>query len=148
MVKPTCFFSLALLAACAPPPSAPPPSAPPPAAAAAPAALAEAAAPAAPAAPAVKRVARAKLVSDPKLVCMVNDQFMGRDQIPVVVEGRTYFGCCEMCKGRLATDAKFRTAKDPITGREVDKASAVIAQRPSGQVLYFESLETFQTYVD
>jgi hypothetical protein len=30
-------------------------------------------------------------VTDPSQVCMVNDQYMGRPQIPVVVEGRTRF---------------------------------------------------------
>ena len=35
-------------------------------------------------------------------VCMVNDQLFAKDQIPVEVEGKTYFGCCEMCKARLA----------------------------------------------
>ncbi len=79
---------------------------------------------------------------------MVNNQFMGRAQIPVVVEGKTYFGCCEMCQGRLERDATARLAKDPLSGKTVDKASAVIAKRADGQVLYFESaqnLERFQS---
>lgn len=88
------------------------------------------------------------LVSDTSQVCMVNNQFMGREQIPVEVDGKTYFGCCEMCKGRLARDPAARSAKDPLSGKLVDKASAVIAKRPSGEVLYFEStanLERFRT---
>jgi YHS domain-containing protein len=87
-------------------------------------------------------------VHDVSEVCMVNNQFMGRAQIPVVVEGKTYFGCCEMCKGRLAKDATARVAKDPVSGNAVDKSSAVIAKREDGQVLYFENaqnLERFQT---
>ena len=32
-------------------------------------------------------------VTDPSQVCMVNDQFMGRAQIPVSVGGKTYYGC-------------------------------------------------------
>jgi len=34
-------------------------------------------------------------------VCMVNDRVMGKPQIPVEVEGKTYYGCCEGCKSRL-----------------------------------------------
>lgn len=86
------------------------------------------------------------LVSEPSLVCMVNNQFMGREQIPVEVDGKTYFGCCEMCKGRLARDAAARTATDPVSGKVVDKASAVIARRPNGEVLYFESKDSFERY--
>ena len=81
-----------------------------------------------------------------KKVCMVNDQLFGRDQIPVQVEGRTYYGCCEMCKERLARDAAARTSVDPQTKKPVDKATAVIAARPDGSVLYFESEKTFVEY--
>lgn len=86
------------------------------------------------------------LVADSSQICMVNNQFMGREQIPVEVDGKTYFGCCEMCKGRLARDPSSRSAKDPVSGKLVDKASAVIAKRPSGEVIYFESKDTFERY--
>lgn len=79
-------------------------------------------------------------------VCMVNNTVFPRDQIPVEVDGKTYFGCCEMCKGRLAKDAATRTAVDPVSGKEVDKATAVIGAGPDGKVQYFESEETFAKY--
>jgi YHS domain-containing protein len=81
-----------------------------------------------------------------KKVCMVNNQFMDKDQIPVQVENKTYYGCCEMCKERLAKDAAARTAVDPVTGKTVDKATAVIAAQPDGKVLYFESEKTLAAY--
>ena len=81
-----------------------------------------------------------------KRVCMVNNTLFPKDQIPVAVEGRTYFGCCEMCKGRLAADPALRTAVDPISGKAVDKAKAVIGAKPDGKVLYFESDKTFTAY--
>jgi YHS domain-containing protein len=81
-----------------------------------------------------------------KKVCMVNNQVFEKDQIPVAVAGKTYYGCCEMCKERLAKDAAARTAVDPVTGKPVDKATAVIAAMPDGKVLYFESQETFEKY--
>ena len=65
----------------------------------------EAAAAAAPALPA--GMAR---VTDHSEVCMVNDMYMGRPQIPVQVEGRTYFGCCPDCKMKLENMPATRTA--------------------------------------
>lgn len=88
---------------------------------------------------------RAKLV-DPKVVCMVNDAVMGKAQIPVKFEDRTYYGCCEGCVERLKSDRSARYASDPVTGKEVDKAKAVILEGPSGEALYFESLDTAGRY--
>lgn len=81
-----------------------------------------------------------------KKVCMVNNAVFEKDQIPVQVSGKTYYGCCEMCKERLAKDAAARTATDPVTGKTVDKATAVIAAKEDGTVLYFESEKTLQQY--
>jgi YHS domain-containing protein len=81
-----------------------------------------------------------------RTVCMINEQAMGKDQIPVEVEGQTYFGCCDMCKKALATDPSKRVAVDPVTGRKVDKAKAVIAAQADRRVFYFESDETLAKY--
>lgn len=86
------------------------------------------------------------LVTDPSLVCMVNNQFMGRPQIPIEVDGRTYYGCCEMCKGRLGSDPSSRVSTDPVTGNTVDKATAVIGRAGDGRTLYFENDQTFAAY--
>ena len=67
-------------------------------------------------------------------------------QIPVAHEGKTYYGCCENCKKTLAEDAKSRVAVDPITGKSIDKASAVIAAREDGTVVYFENKKSFDKY--
>lgn len=95
---------------------------------------------ASPAHPALTRV------EDASQVCMVNNQFMGKPQIPVEVGGKTYYGCCEMCKGRLQSDAAARTATDPVTGEAVDKATAVIAQDAEGAVLYFANADHLARY--
>ncbi len=79
-------------------------------------------------------------------VCMVNDTFMNKPQIPVSVEGKTYYGCCEGCVSRLKGDRSVRFSTDPVTGREVDKAAAYITTQPDGTVLYFESMETAKKY--
>lgn len=86
------------------------------------------------------------LVTDRSLVCMVNNQFMGRPQIPIEVDGRTYYGCCEMCKGRLGSDPSSRVSTDPVSGNTVDKATAVIGRAGDGRTLYFENNQTFAAY--
>lgn len=83
---------------------------------------------------------------DAKRVCMITNAYFPKDQIPVQVDGKTYFGCCEMCKGKLSSDATSRTATDPISGKPVDKATAVIGATPDGKVLYFENDSTFTQY--
>jgi len=74
-----------------------------------------------------------------KTVCMINEHAMGKDQIPIEIDGRTYYGCCEMCKKALAADATKRVAVDPVSGKQVDKATAVIASQEDGRVFYFEN---------
>ena len=76
-----------------------------------------------------------------ELVCMVNNAYMGKSQIPVKVMDKTYYGCCEMCKNTLAKEAGKRVAVDPVSGKEVDKAKAVIGAQEDGRVFYFESEE-------
>lgn len=85
-------------------------------------------------------------VTDASQVCMVTNQYMGVPQIPVEVEGKTYFGCCEMCKTRLANEPGTRLATDPVTGQTVDKATAVIAKQSDGKLVYFASADTFSRY--
>lgn len=84
--------------------------------------------------------------AEPSQVCMINNQYMGKPQIPVVIKGKTYFGCCAMCKGRLEQDAESRMATDPVSGARVDKADAVIGKAASGEVFYFESEDNLRRY--
>lgn len=86
---------------------------------------------------------------NPELVCMVNDSVMKGPQMPVPVEGKTYYGCCEGCVKTLQSDRSVRVAKDPVTGHEVDKATAFILADPKmkGRALYFESQETAREYL-
>lgn len=83
---------------------------------------------------------------EPKKVCMINNELMDKDQIPVEVQGKTYYGCCKMCKDKLTTDAASRSAVDPVSGKTVDKASAVIGAKADGSVLYFENDENLAKY--
>ena len=84
--------------------------------------------------------------AEPQLVCMVNDRLFDKQQIPVEVENRTYYGCCQMCKQALTERPELRAANDPVSGKPVDKAKAVIGALADGSVLYFESEKTFAEY--
>lgn len=82
---------------------------------------------------------------EPQYVCMMNNAVFEKEQMAIEVEGKTYYGCCEMCKSKLQNDASARQAVDPVTGKTVDKASAVIGEH-HGAVYYFESQETFEKF--
>ncbi|MBI5235000.1 MAG: TRASH domain-containing protein [Deltaproteobacteria bacterium] len=79
-------------------------------------------------------------------VCMINNAVMGKPQIPVVVNGKTYYGCCKNCAAKLKADRSARFAKDPVTGREVDKSAAFITATSEGDAIYFESRESAEKY--
>ena len=81
-----------------------------------------------------------------KYVCMVNDQHYEDIQIEVPVGDKTYYGCCQGCVTTLKMDPESRAATDPVTGREVDKATAVVGALPDGSVRYFESEKTLRQF--
>lgn len=81
------------------------------------------------------------------LVCMVNNAFMGKAQIAVPVNGKTYYGCCEMCVYRLNKEENSRMAVDPFSGKKVDKSEAyIVLKKANGEVAYFESEENYQSF--
>jgi YHS domain-containing protein len=81
-----------------------------------------------------------------RYVCMINNQSFSKEQIPVEVDGKTYYGCCQMCEARLKSDPGSRRAVDPFSGNEVDKAVAVTGAAPDGTVYYFESEENLKAF--
>jgi YHS domain-containing protein len=71
-------------------------------------------------------------------VCMVNDRYMVVKQLPVEVNGITYYGCCENCVEKIQQNiGDVRYAKDPLNGNKVDKASAIIVQNKKDGVVYY-----------
>lgn len=96
--------------------------------------------------PATSESAGLRKVEDVKKVCMITNRVFDKDQIPVEVEGKTYYGCCPVCKDKLSGDPAARLAVDPVSGSSVDKASAVIGVQADGSVLYFESEASLQEY--
>lgn len=83
---------------------------------------------------------------DSKYVCMITNQEFAKEQIPVELEGKTYYGCCEMCKAKIKNNPQSREATDPISGNKVDKADAVIGAAPDGNVFYFENEENLSQF--
>lgn len=88
-------------------------------------------------------------IVDNEKVCMVNDKFMSVKQIPIAVDGITYYGCCQNCVKKIQDNLEgVRYSKDPISGKKVDKASAIIVQnKEDGTVQYFESKASAQDYM-
>ena len=83
-------------------------------------------------------------------VCMVNDRFMGVEQIPIDVEGTTYYGCCQGCVEKLQKNIdNVRFGSNPIDDIKIDKAKAVIVQDKSkGSVFYFASKQDAQGFIN
>lgn len=80
-------------------------------------------------------------------VCMVNNKFMGEKQIPILIDGITYYGCCKMCEEQLKEDAEVRFSIDPVSGNKVNKALAFIAVTgEDGAVTYFENKTNYINY--
>lgn len=96
----------------------------------------------------VKQLESALIRVDSKYVCMINNQHFNKEQIPIEIDGKTYYGCCEMCKTKLKVDAKSRVAVDPVSGKKVDKALSVIGVTPDGRVYYFENEKDLQKFKD
>ncbi len=82
------------------------------------------------------------------VVCMSNNYFMGGpQQTPVALDGKTYFVCCEGCRTTLTKHPKDRVAKDPVSGKPVDKSVAAIGKLPNNNILYFENEANLMAYV-
>lgn len=81
-------------------------------------------------------------------VCMMQDTVMAVPAIPLASGGKTYYGCCEMCKAKIAAEpARYTLSRDPVSGAVVDKATAALLSL-DGRVLYFESEATRGRFVE
>ena len=79
-------------------------------------------------------------------VCMMQDSVMEKPGVPVQYEGRTYYGCCPMCSGKITSQPeKYTKAKDPVTQVTVDKATALLYGY-NGRAYYFDSEASRATF--
>jgi YHS domain-containing protein len=83
---------------------------------------------------------------DPRRVCMVTNRAFDEAQLPIDIKGKTYYGCCNMCKGVLEKDRTQRFALDPVSKKRVDKSLAVIGVGANKGVLYFENETNLDKY--
>jgi hypothetical protein len=84
-------------------------------------------------------------------ICMVDDIYQGDyPTLPLALNNGTYYGCDAKAINSLTTKSELRTSIDPVNHRKIDKASAIVAIHPKhdGKVLYFESIETFNQYLN
>lgn len=84
-----------------------------------------------------------------ELVCMVNDAFMAKVQIPIGVNGKIYYGCCKMCVENLNEKETARMAVDPVTGEAVDKSEAfIVLLNTRGEVAYYKSEASYKSALE
>ncbi len=83
---------------------------------------------------------------DAKFVCMVEKKHLDEPQKPVSIEDRTYYVCSEACAARLMEDPASRMDIDPVSGKEVDKATATIGVDRAGNVYFFENAENLKQF--
>src|SRR5437867_7510443 len=56
-------------------------------------------------------------------VCMMQDMVLTKPGIAIQYQGKTYYGCCAMCKEKIKNEPKkYTRAIDPVSGKQVDKA--------------------------
>jgi len=66
-----------------------------------------------------------------KQVCMVNNAYMGKDQFEVPYDGKTYYGCCNMCVERIPND---------------EANAYIVLKDQQGNVDYFENEENYKKF--
>ena len=67
-------------------------------------------------------------------------------ELSTEIEGKTYYGCCKMCINALNSDPQQRFAVDPVSGKEIDKAEAIIGAAPDNSIYYFETEENLEIF--
>ena len=80
-------------------------------------------------------------------VNMVTNRHAGSKQVPVSIDGRTYFGAGEGYVSTLQKNMAARSAVDPFTNKKIDKASALTYADASGRVFYFESEGSYGEFI-
>lgn len=85
-------------------------------------------------------------VDKKEYVCMMQDMVLGKAGIPIQFAGKTYYGCCEMCKEKIKNEPqKYTRATDLVSQRPVDKAESFIYS-VEGTAYYFGSDANRKTF--
>ncbi len=83
---------------------------------------------------------------DPRYTCFITKHRFDKPQLPVSVDGKTYYGCCDMCKAKLTKDPATRFDIDPVSGKKVDKATAVVGADAGGKIYFFENEQDLESF--
>jgi YHS domain-containing protein len=83
---------------------------------------------------------------DAKSVCMIEKKRFNEPQQPVAIEGRTYYACCYLHVVELKEDPASRMDVDPISGNQVDKATATVGADKAGNVYFFENAKNLKLF--
>jgi YHS domain-containing protein len=87
----------------------------------------------------VAALAAKSKVYKPEYFCMMQDMVLNKPGIALQHEGKTYYGCCAMCKEKIKSEPhRYTLATDPVSGKQVDKAVAFIYGL-NGDAYYFAS---------
>ncbi len=84
---------------------------------------------------------------DNKAVNMVTNRIWGDGQKAVSLEGRSYYVPNDEYGFALNQNPSLRYATDPLTGRRIDKSVALAYADYEGNVLYFESSESYRDFL-
>lgn len=83
---------------------------------------------------------------NPKNICLMNKTRFNHGLRSVNVDGKNYYGCCPDCLAKLKADPQARMDVDPVSGKQVDKAAAVIGVDKNGKIYFFENLENLKKF--
>ncbi len=83
---------------------------------------------------------------DAQQICMFGNDIKTRPTKAVLIEGETYYVCCQMCGDKLKLnlhDSQF--AVDEYSHHRIKKSKAfiVLTKKSNGKVSYFESEENY-----
>jgi len=86
------------------------------------------------------------LVTDPVQVCMVKRTVQPHTSYTYDYKGKTYHFCCTVCLSKFKADPDhLRLATDPVSGKPVDKAEALIYSY-QGHAYFFLSKRTLKKF--
>ncbi len=83
----------------------------------------------------------------PSEVNMVTNRYTQSEQSAVQMEGKLYYTSGDAYVANLKQNPLIRFAKDPISGRTIDKADAAIYIDASGRALYFKTDDSFKNFL-
>jgi YHS domain-containing protein len=83
---------------------------------------------------------------NPKSICFLHKTRFPHPLKSVEVDGKKYYGSSKDCLAKLKDDPSARMDVDPVSGKPVDKAAAVIGVDKAGKIYFFENQENMKKF--